>query len=127
MLIKTIPHAKQAYETVGNYFIDEEGVQQVLISNMGNEDYEFLVSIHELTELYLCKKRGILEEDITKFDKDFEFIRDKFPKTIGEHEPGHMTSAPYHKEHCFAEKIEKMIAEELGVNWELYDKTVTSL
>lgn len=124
---KVIPHKEQRYETCGDYWVDEKGVQQVRVSKMPNPDFEFLVLMHELTELYLCQKRGIKEEDITNFDVEFEHIRTVHPDVIGEQEPGHMVSAPYHKEHCFAEKIEKLLAEELGVAWLEYDKTVTSL
>jgi hypothetical protein len=42
-------------------------------------------------------------------------------------EPGHDPKAPYNKEHIFAEKIERQIAEELGVDWEEYSRVVESL
>jgi hypothetical protein len=40
---------------------------------------------------------------------------------LGE-EPGDSSEAPYHKEHVFATKIERMIADELGVDWDVYEK-----
>lgn len=124
---KTIPHKDQRYDTVGDYFCDGINKWQFRVSEMGNHDFEFLVFIHELVEFYLTQKRGIREEDITEFDKKFEELRSQFPNTIGDQEPGHMESAPYHKEHVFAEKIERLMAEELDVDWEAYDKVVNGL
>lgn len=123
---KTIKHSEQKYETVGDYFKDGDN-WQFRISDMKNTDYEFLVFIHEVIECYLTQKRGITEKSITEFDKEFEKVREYFPKIIGDQEPGHMVNAPYHKEHVFAEKIEKLVAEELGVDWNRYDKTVSEL
>lgn len=121
--IKTIPHKDQRYETVGDYWVDQNGVQQVRISDMGNDDYAFLVAMHELTELYLCQKRGILEPDITAFDKDFESNR-----PVGNtDEPGDSQDAPYRKEHFFATSIERLIAGEIGADWSEYDDAVTNL
>lgn len=124
---KTISHDSHRYSTVGDYFKGEDNTWKFRVSKMKNEDYEFLVFIHELTEWYLTQKRGITEKSITEFDKEFEKVREYFPKIIGDQEPGHMVSAPYHKEHVFAEKIEKLVAEELGVDWKKYDDTVNSL
>ena len=80
------------------------------ISNLGDEDLEFLVLIHELVESYLCKVRGIEFDEIDAFDKGHPELD----------EPGESSEAPYHKEHLFAESIEKQLAQELKVDWNLY-------
>ena len=36
-------------------------------------------------------------------------------------------NAPYHSEHVFAEIVERMLALELGVNWERYTAAVREL
>ena len=41
-------------------------------------------------------------------------------------EPGDDPRAPYHFAHVFAEKIERLLATELGVDWSAYDKEVSS-
>jgi hypothetical protein len=41
-------------------------------------------------------------------------------------EPGDDAKAPYHREHVFATKIERLLAVELGVNWRDYDREVSS-
>ena len=60
-----------------------------------------LVVVHELVEMILTKARNIDWKDIDEFDmnglgKDSD-------------DPGSMPEAPYHKEHVFAEKIERML------------------
>ena len=120
--IKTIPHNEHRYETVGDYY-EENGKDQIRISDMNNSDYEFLVMIHELIELYLCKKRGIKEGDISAFDIEFEKNREEGNVD----EPGDNPNAPYRKEHSFAINIEKQLAIELNVNWADYDNTINNL
>jgi len=100
---------------------------EIVVSEMQNDDYEFLVMIHELVEFYLCKKRGISDEVVSGFDKGFELLRETFPDVIGLQEPGNMVSAPYNKEHLFATIIERMLAQELGVDWQKYDDVVNGL
>ena len=90
---------------------------------MDNEWYERLVFLHEFVEETLCRKRGIQNADIDAFDVAFEAAR--LPDN--EEEPGHQVNAPYHHEHVFAEKLERLMAEELGIDWDTYDKTVTGL
>jgi hypothetical protein len=120
--IETIPIEEMRYDTVGDYY-EESGIRQFRIADMKNEDYEFLVLIHEMIEEHLTRKRGISEESITAFDVEFEKNR----KEGNIDEPGHDINAPYHKEHVFAECIERLIAQELGVDWKKYDDTVNTL
>ena len=122
IFISSIPHNTQRYETVGDYYEDGE-TTQIRVSEMGNEDYEFCVAIHELVEQYICKKRGIKEENISAFDIAFEAAR----QPGNDEEPGDQPEAPYHKEHVFAECIERLVAREVAVNWKDYTETVMSL
>ena len=120
--IKTIPHSHHRYPTCGDYYY-EDGKTKILVSDMKNEKYEFLVAIHEQVEEFLTKLRGIREEDITNFDKTFEHLR-----MDGDYsEPGDSIHAPYYLEHQFATIIEKLLAIELNVNWEDYEKAIINL
>ena len=118
----SIPHKGQRYDTVGDYQ-DVHGVTFFTISEMPDERYEQLVLVHELIEKILCTHRGISDESIDAFDLSFESAR----LDGNDDEPGHDPDAPYHAEHVFAEKIERLLAEELGVDWDTYDKTVVGL
>lgn len=115
--IKTIADKVQRYNTVGDYQTKEDGSQLFTISEMGDKRYEFLIAIHELIESTLCTERGITEDAIDAFDTMYEKNR---PAGDFTSEAGDDPEAPYNKEHIFATKIEKMVAEELGVDWKLY-------
>ncbi len=115
--IKTIPDNEQRYDTVGDYW-KKDGVDEIKVSMMGNRQYEFLVAIHEMVEQFLCENVGITDEEITKFDIEYEEKR----KNGDDTEPGEDIYAPYHKQHMFAEKIEKIMAEECKIDWKDYCK-----
>ena len=124
----SIPHKSQRYETVGDWkthTYDGPGTLSLTakVSEMKNWRYEALVGIHELVEGLLCFSRDIKEEDVTAFDETFEANR----VAGDEREPGDQPEAPYHKEHTFATKIEKMLAEELGVDWAAYEAAINAL
>jgi hypothetical protein len=122
IMMLTVPHKHQRYATVGDYQ-DAHGLTFFTISEMGNPLYEQLVAVHELVEKILCDARGITNESIDQFDIAFEAKRAEG----NEDEPGHDPMAPYHKEHVFAEKVERLLAAELGVDWDDYDRIVTEL
>lgn len=123
ILIKTIPHEMQRYETVGDWVFDGEGNITIFVSDMGDWKKEMLVAFHELAEVLLCKKRGITQELVDDFDMKFEQNR-KFGDLS---EPGDSQEAPYRREHFFATNVERLLAAELGVNWSLYDQTINEL
>lgn len=115
--IKTIPQAEQRYETIGDYWWNENGDLEIRVTDTGNWKYEALVALHEFVEVMLTKDRGITEPDIMAFDKAFEANR----QPGNNDEPGDDPKAPYGKEHRFAENLERLFAAELAVNWARYD------
>ena len=124
MHIETIPHETQRYPTVGDYWLDDTGVEQIRVSEMMDWRYEVLVAVHELVEMALARHRGIAEEAITEFDVKFE--QDK-EKGLVAGEAGDNVNAPYRKEHFFATNLERLLAGELDVNWFEYDRYVDAL
>lgn len=121
--IETIPHKRQRYPTVGDWYLDKSGTIVVRVSRMGNWRYEVLVAVHELVELLLCEHRGISQAAVDKFDKDYEANR----KPGDDSEPGDDPKAPYRREHFFATSIERLLAAELGVDWAKYELKLYSL
>jgi hypothetical protein len=122
--IKTIPHEEHRYPTLGDYWKTENGKQEIRISDMGNDDYAFLVAVHELIEWYLTEKRGIKEEDIKAFDEKFE--TERLQGLHADEEDGGMDPrAPYIKEHTLATNIEKELTRELGIAWDKYSADIT--
>ena len=78
--------------------------------------------MHEAIEAYLCKQAGISQAAADRFDQAYERRR----KAGDESEPGDNRKAPYYKEPMFASKVERMLANKLGVNWRAYDREVSS-
>ena len=115
------------YDTCDDYWQDDDGTFQIRVAKCDNHLYDILVAVHEIIEQQLCYIRGINEEDITDFDKLFEEVRNDYPIAIGDMEPGNMISAPYYNEHVFATKIEKQLADELGVDWDKYDDILNKM
>jgi hypothetical protein len=108
---------KMRYPTCGDYYKLEDNLTKIEIKKQLNEDYEFLIMVHELIEEYITRKRGITEQSITNFDLAWEELSE--PK---EDEPGNNKWAPYYKEHRFSENIERLICAELGIDWFKYEK-----
>lgn len=110
MEIKTVPHKHQRYDTLGDW-VGHERIRFYSISEMGNPKYEFLVALHEMIEHAACIEAGISGDDVDRFDFMYE----------GD-DPGNDPKAPYHKQHTFAEKIEREVCEFLGLDWNAYGR-----
>ena len=121
--IKTILQGEQRYKTLGDYWIDENGVWQIRVSQMNNWVFEMAVIIHELWEMALCYYRGIDEKYITEFDKNFELER----KEGNTDEPGDSVFAPYNREHCSATGIERLFISETGKSWQEYEEAADKI
>lgn len=126
IVIETKPFNEMRYETQGDYFYDEKGDLQIQIAESGNDDFNFLVMMHELTEEKLTRKNGKKEEDILKFDLWVEDEVDKgnYPEYA---QPGDHPLCIYRDEHRFSENIERILAYELGYNFEDYDKELMKI
>lgn len=118
--VETVAHDLQRYDTVGDWWVDTEGTWQIRVSEMRCSPFEFLVALHELIEMALCRQKDILEAEVTDFDTHWE----AFP---GCSEPGDDMRAPYYHEHQVASGIERMAASELNVNWVEYCRIVDAL
>jgi hypothetical protein len=123
IIIETIPHKEQQYETCGNYWTDSDGTIQIRVSDMGNNIYEKLVAIHEVVECILTDYKGITEKEITDFDVEFENNR----KDGDVSEPGFSKYAPYKNEHAIATAVELMMCAHMGISWQDYEKSINSL
>jgi|SRR5215469_1558713 len=118
--IEAIHHAGQRYNTVGDWWSPYPNRLNIRVSALGNEEYEFLIAVHELVEAMLCRFHSIEERDVDAFDKSFQSHDDIS-------EPGDDPLAPYHREHAFALSIEKLLAQELGVDWDHYEAALAAL
>lgn len=113
--IERIHALKQRYPTLGDWRTPvgkdiSRPIIEVKVSLVGNEDYEFLIAVHELVEGYLCRRAGVTDEMVTQFDKE----------NLDSDEPGDLHYAPYHKQHRMATLIERELAEMMGIEWSDY-------
>ncbi len=126
IIIETIPHDKQVYNTCGDYIRDADGVLHIFVSETGNDEFNTLVGFHEWIEVILMEKRGIPLETSTKFDIEFE--RDRGLKKYGEFdEPGDEPDSGYHLEHLFATGLEMALASAMGIHLKDYEKALNKL
>lgn len=117
-LIKSMPTLR--YSSAGDYY-EKGGLLHIEVFDQGIEDHNFLVALHEFVEQYLTQKRGITNEQIDSFDFEYERNRQEGDDTS---EPGDAPDCPYRNEHRFAMIMEQLMAKELGVDWNEYDKNI---
>lgn len=122
IVIETVPHKDQRYPTVGDWWRDADGTMQIRASDLPDARMALLIAFHELIEAHLCEQRGISEESVKSFDLQHQADDDPWVN-----DPGHCPEAPYHKEHVFAECLERLFALELGVNWHSYESACLAL
>jgi hypothetical protein len=122
IVIKTIPQSEHRYDTVGDYWEDENGVIQVRVSRLPDKRYEQAIILHELFEFFMMMHTGVKEPDVMAFDVEFEKNR-----TNDHDEPGDDLRAPYRREHCFATAVERMFIAAVEVDWATYDKACSDL
>lgn len=121
-IIETIPHKLQRYPTVGDYW-EADGINWVVVSDMGDEKMEFLIQVHEFIEQNLSRFAGIPEPEIKAFDEEFE--KNRQPGNLDE--PGFESNAPYRRQHTISTAIEMMLAAELGIDYKEFGRRVDAL
>ena len=111
---KSIDPLLMRYATTGDWEVIGDLLSITVADYGGQEDSAFLVALHELVESFLCKKAGIAEEDVSRFDIENPHLE----------EPGDSPEAPYYNQHLIATMIEKIVCEHIGMNWEAHNDWV---
>jgi antirestriction protein len=124
IVIETIPHRAQRYDTCGDWQIDDQGNFHIRVSELPSkralfpEKFAFLVAFHELIEAALCQEAGVTAADVDEFDMYYAGSRD---------EPGDDDDAPYYQQHQIATGLERTMAALLGVDWAEYEGAIAAL
>ena len=132
----TVPHGQQRYNTAGDWRVHDDefascaGVDpgdpsrvttvttiRVTVSDLGDEKMEAAVMLHELVEAFLCRWRGVREEDVMAFDLAHPEHAD----------PGLLPAAPYHREHMAADALERIFCQLAGISWPEYEAAIEAL
>jgi hypothetical protein len=109
--IEFVPLEKMRYESLGDYFY-KDGILHFKIVDTGNPLYNKMILIHEMIEQTLTEAKGIREQQILKYDLEFENLR-KVGKVGENDEPGEGKGSPYRREHILAEIVERMMLNHL--------------
>ncbi len=101
-----------AQEEGGDWFVNGAGelVIRVIGENLDKPE-AFLFALHELVEAALCRKDGVSQEAVDRFDLAYEGMEDRGP----DDEPGDHPASPYRKQHRRAMLIEHMMAWFMGI------------
>lgn len=113
--VHVIPHTDQRYATSGDWVWKDDGLV-VTVSDLGDHRFNVLVAAHEVTEALLCRRDGVTEAQVDAFDLAYK----------GD-EPGDDPSAPYHHQHTEASRIERLLADIMGVDWQEYEEAFEQL
>lgn len=108
--IEVIPHAKQRYNTLGDWLFEGDDLV-IRVSASGDWRSDMLVAIHELVEVVLCKADGVTQEVVDAFDMSHP----------DSEEPGDEPNAPYRDQHCHALAVERMVAAAMKYSWQHHD------
>lgn len=109
--IQFINKSQQRYDTCGDW--EWDGKTLTIRANlMLDWRKQLLVAIHELVEAALCINNDVSQEVVDEWDFNH-------PEAD---EPGELDGCPYRFEHETAVKVERLIAEGFGINFEDYEK-----
>lgn len=115
IIIETIDFDQRRYPTQGDWFYDADGnliiqvISEEVLPNVKMDilaPENFLIALHELIEVMLCRANGITQEQVDEFDFAFK----------GDGEPGDQPDAPYRAQHRKAMIAEHLVADWLGVS-----------
>lgn len=129
--VATKPYKAMRYSTAGDWrwrydpFIGD-WLHEIDVAALPDWRMEACVAVHEIVEALLCRHRGISEEAVTAFDRQHEAdMRAGIARMTAE--PGDDPKAPYFSEHAFAMKVERMLADEFGLDWDKYEAAIAEL
>lgn len=83
---------------------------------MNADDKQFLDNIRTQIEFYLCKREGITAIEVDEFVKEFEMMREDYPRMVGDMEPGEHEDAPHHKHHMAAKRMVDWLESQMKLN-----------
>jgi hypothetical protein len=103
------------YSTSGDFFYDGDILVFQILRQKTNFNTKMTL-LHELAEQILCEEMGIKNEDIDKFD--MEWNNPKYQ------EPGDDPKAPYYEPHLIAKACEYLMLGCLGRSFKEYFKSL---
>ncbi len=111
IVIESKPLADMRYDTWGDWQWLPGGTLHVTVADPCPPNSAWLVGTHEMIEAWLCRAVGITEQQVDDFDMNY----------TGDGDAGDDPASPYHKQHCIAAGIERMLCAALDIPWAVHD------
>jgi hypothetical protein len=89
----------------------------VTVSDLGDHRFNLLVAAHEATEALLSRRDGVTGAEVDAWDLAH----------LDAEEPGELEGCPYFTQHAEASRVERWLADHLGVDWEAYSASFERL
>ena len=67
--IRTIEHEHQRFNTVGDWIYVYGMPTRITVSRLPHPDFEFIVAVRELVDMYLCSQRVLTEKVVGPYGK----------------------------------------------------------
>jgi hypothetical protein len=116
IIIKLIGHPNQRMRgEIGDWFYDkEDDTLTIFVSRMDDWRSELGVAVHEAFESAACIAAGIDQTDVDAWDKQFHEQNSKG-------EAGDCIGAPYASQHKSATAIERIVCQQLDLDWRKHE------
>ncbi|MCB9816041.1 hypothetical protein H6786_01475 [Candidatus Nomurabacteria bacterium] len=109
---KEIKHWWQRYNTVGDYYYTMFGTLVILVSDLGDWRYNYVIKYHEKTEVPQAWHAGITFREVDEFDLAYEAKRAPGDTS----EAGDDPDCPYYAFHQDAMEKERDLTRRLDVD-----------
>jgi hypothetical protein len=116
--IETVPHAQQRYETTGDWWWDPDDTLQMRVSALAE------LAPRRTDRCSRARGGAALQGSRCVYGSGRR-VRHGSGERIGW--PGDDPRAPYHREHEFAGCVERLLAHELGIDWNDYEDALDAL
>jgi hypothetical protein len=113
--ITIIPHEGQRYPTIGDWQFKGETLQ-INVSDLQNDKFNALISIHEFIEAMQCHFNGITTEQVDAYDSKHE--------DVGNADLDANVDAPYYKFHNDSTVVEWLLSRLFNVDWKEYSSKI---
>lgn len=130
IIIETIPHDQQRYNTCGDWQFTDPNTLHIKVSEMQNngqirhEIMEAVVGLHEAVEALMCTMDDVTEKEVDAFDKDELYQKECKELDI---EPGDHPKSPYKQQHSLATGIERILCAAFGIDWFEYENQLIEI
>lgn len=116
VFMSVVPLSQIRNRDVGDWYVTPNDTLIVLAAETGSWRYNYLLLIHEAVEAWLCRRHCVTEDAVNEWDGAYD----------GD-SPGDDPHAPYHAEHVWATRVERIASWLLLVSWTRYEDRVDEL